>query len=164
MTGSARRPLWTCPRCGKRYVTPNMWHSCVRVTVRDHLKGRPRHLVELYRAIGRMVRSCGPGVRTVSSKTKTGWMVRARFAGVEFRRDHLVLSFWLKRPIRSRRLRREHYGGRDFGYRLPVRAPDDLDDEVRAWLCEAYLVGRQAWEPAPRATMGSGRTRACQRE
>jgi hypothetical protein len=124
-----------------------MWHSCVRVTVAEYLRGKPRSLVELYRAIGRVVRACGPGVRPVSSKTRTGWMVRARFAGVEFGKDHLVLAFWLKRRIQSPRLRVEHYGRNDWGYRLRVHDAEDLDDEVRDWLCEAYRVGRQDPEP-----------------
>ena len=32
----AQRPLWTCPRCGKSYVTRNMWHSCVIVPLESH--------------------------------------------------------------------------------------------------------------------------------
>jgi hypothetical protein len=123
----------------------------VRVSVRDHLRGRPREVVAIYRELGRVVRSFGPGVRTVSSKTKTGWMARVRFAGVEFRRDHLVLSFWLKREISNPRLRREHYGRSDWGYSLPVRSPVEVDDELTAWLREAYRVGRQEWPGASRA-------------
>ena len=57
------RPLWACPRCGQRFVSPNMWHSCVRMTVRDHVRGRPKEVVDLYRLFARMVRDLGPGVR-----------------------------------------------------------------------------------------------------
>jgi hypothetical protein len=124
-----------------------MWHSCVRVSVRDHLRGRPREVVAIYRELGRVVRSFGPGVRTVSSKTRTGWMARVRFAGVEFRRDHLVLSFWLKREITRARLRRAYYGRSDWVYSLPVRSPSEIDEELTDWLREAYLVGRQEWPP-----------------
>jgi hypothetical protein len=141
-----------------------MWHSCSRVTVRDHTKGKPRHLVQLYREVGRLVRSFGPGVSTVSSRTRTGWMARARFAGVEFRRDHVVLAFWLKREISHPRLRVEHYGRSDWGYRLALRSPADIDDELRGWLREAYLVGRQEWSPSAassiRAREGGGRRAA----
>ncbi len=122
-----------------------MWHSCVRVTVAEHVRGKPKRLVELYREIGRIVRSCGPGVRTATSKTGTGWMVRVRFAGVEFRKDHVVLGFWLKRRVRSPRLKAEHLEREDWIYRLPIRSSDDLDGEVRAGLCEAYRVGRQEY-------------------
>ena len=27
---TSRRPLWVCPKCGHRFVTKNLWHSCVR--------------------------------------------------------------------------------------------------------------------------------------
>jgi hypothetical protein len=122
----------------------------VRVSVRDQLRGRPREVVAIYRELGKVIRSFGPGVRTMSSKTRTGWMVRVRFAGVEFRKDHLLLRFWLKREIRSRRLRPAHYGRNDWVYSLPVRSPAEVDEELTAWLREAYLVGRQEWRTASR--------------
>lgn len=133
-----------------------MWHSCVRVTVRDHLRGRPPEVVAIYRELARFVRSLGPGVRTVSSKTRTGWMARARFAGVEFRKDHLVLSFWLKREISDARLRAAHYGRNDWVYTLRVRSPEEVDGQVGAWLRESYLVGRQEW-PVPGESAQAGR-------
>jgi hypothetical protein len=133
-----------------------MWHSCVRVSVRDHLRGKPRHLVALYRELGRTIRSFGPGVTTVSSRTRTGWMARARFAGVQFRRDHLLLGFWLKREISSARLKRTYLGRSDWIYELPIGSATDLDHQLIGWLREAYLVGRQEW-PADAAERGARR-------
>jgi hypothetical protein len=133
-----------------------MWHSCVRVSVLDHLRGRPREVVAIYRELGKVVRSFGPGVRTMSSKTRTGWMARVRFAGVQFRKDHVVLSFWLKREIGSPRLRPAHYGRDDWVYSLRVRSPAEIDEELRGWLREAYRVGRQEWTPEVAAASGSG--------
>ena len=26
------KPLWTCPACGERFVSPRLWHSCGRHT------------------------------------------------------------------------------------------------------------------------------------
>jgi hypothetical protein len=37
--GLAKPPLWKCPKCGHRFVTKNLWHSCVCVPLRrraDH--------------------------------------------------------------------------------------------------------------------------------
>lgn len=31
--------LWQCPRCGERFVTPNMWHSCGKFTLDPLLVG-----------------------------------------------------------------------------------------------------------------------------
>ena len=43
----AQRSLWTCPNCGKQYVTRNMWHSCVVVPLESHFVSRPASSDEL---------------------------------------------------------------------------------------------------------------------
>jgi uncharacterized protein DUF5655 len=141
------RPLWACPRCGQGFVSPNMWHSCLRMTVRDHFQGRPKEVVDLYRRFARMVRELGPGVKPVSVKTGIGFMVRVRFAGVALQKGGLRVSFWLKRRIDSPRFARiELIPPRNFVYSFHVRSPEDLDEEVRGWLREAYRVGtRSTW-------------------
>ena len=139
----AKRPLWTCPRCGRRFVTANMWHSCFAGTVDDFL-AKHIHLRPLFDALVRFVEEIGPFEIEVA-KTRISFTGRTRFAGVaRLRRDGLVVGFWLKRRIRSPRLARaEHLERRDWVYQVLVRTEDDLDDELRSWLAEAYRVGQQ---------------------
>jgi len=148
---AAHVPLWTCPRCGQRFVTANLWHSCVRVRVADHLVGRPPEVVELYRAFARAVRACGPGVRVTAVKTRIAFMVRVRFAACSLQRGGLRAHVWTKRRLRSTRFDKvEHLGRSDWIHHFHLRVPGDLDDEVRGWLAEAYRVGRQeSAEPGP---------------
>jgi hypothetical protein len=152
----APRPLWTCPRCGKSYVTRNMWHSCVVVPLESHFVDRPR-AQELYDAVLRFLEVDGPITVSVS-KTRIEFMTRARFAGVSVRRDFVWLAFWLKRQVDSPRFDKvESYGGRDWGYKLRIRYEAQLDDELRGWLREARTVGDQLPQgqltgpPPPRA-------------
>lgn len=72
-------------------------------------------------------------------------MVRVRFAGVvRVRKDGLLWGFWLKRRIDSPRFSKvEHLGRTDWIYQFVLRDEDELDDEVRDWIREAYDVGRQ---------------------
>ena len=138
------RHLWACPRCGQRFVSPNMWHSCLRMTVGDHLRGRPREVVDLYRGFARMVRELGPGVKAVPVKTGIGFMIRVRFARGVASEARPARSFWLKRRIDGPRFAKvEFIPPKNFIYSFYVRSPEDLDDEVRAWLAEAYRVGIQ---------------------
>lgn len=140
------RPLWACPRCGQRFVSPNMWHSCVRMTVADHMRGRPKEVVDLYRRFARMVRELGRGVKAVAVKTGIGFMVRVRFAGAVLQKGGLRANFWLKRRIDSPRFAKvEFIPPNNYIYSFHVRSPDDLDDEVRGWLGEAYRVGIQEY-------------------
>lgn len=34
------QPLWTCPRCGHRFVRRNMWHSCGGHRIADYFGGK----------------------------------------------------------------------------------------------------------------------------
>lgn len=144
----AQRPLWTCPRCGKSYVTRNMWHSCVVVPLESHFVGRPRSRA-LYDAVLHFLEADGPVTVSVS-KTRIELMTRARFAGVLARRDWIWLTFWLKREIKSPRFDRIDAYGRDWVYQIRVRDVAQLDEELRAWLREARTVGDQLLQ-LPRA-------------
>jgi hypothetical protein len=122
-----------------------MWHGCGEYTVDGFFEGTPTHLRELYDAWVALVEEFGP-FEQVPTKSRIAFMVRVRFAGVvRLRKDGLVCGFWLKRRIESPRfVKVEHLGRSDWVYRFVVRSEEDLDDEVRSWIREAYDVGRQA--------------------
>ena len=138
----ATRPLWTCPRCGNRFVSRNLWHSCVVVPIDDHFRGRPRAR-QLFDSYLTAVRSLGP-VTVVSSKSRIAFMTRVRFAGCQVRKDWLLAAFWLVRQVRSPRFSKvESLGPRIWLYHFPIRDESDIDDEMMAWMAEARLVGDQ---------------------
>jgi hypothetical protein len=139
-----KKPLWTCRKCGKRFVTPKMWHSCGRFTVAQFFEGRSPHLKSLYRAYVKFARRCGP-FTVDPAKTRISFQGRVRFAGVAgATKDALLIGFWLKRRIASPRfLRVEFYPKSDYVYRLRLTDAKQLDDELLGWLREAYDVGQQ---------------------
>ena len=85
----------------------------------------------------------GP-VTVNATKSRISFQVRMRFAGIERpRRRHIVATFVLVRELESAAsARRVHPAAL---LRPPARAArrGDVDDEVRAWLAEAYAVGEQ---------------------
>lgn len=141
--GIAKRPLWTCPRCGKHYVTRNMWHSCVIVALESHFVDRPRarQLFEAYRAA---VESQGPITISVS-KTRIEFMTRARFTGAIVRRDHIKSTLWMKRRVDSPRFTMvEQLGPHDWLHHFAIRDESEIDDELMALVKESRSVGDQA--------------------
>jgi Domain of unknown function (DUF5655) len=142
-----KRPLWYCPRCGRPFVTANVWHSCVVVPVEEHLAGVPATIGDIYRRFEAMVRDIGP-ITVAPVKTRIAFIGRMRFGGCRLQQRAVVAAFILRRRIDSPRFDRvERYGPRSFGYYLKLRHPDDVDEELRGWFEEAYLVGQQ--EPTP---------------
>lgn len=143
MTAPEQKPLWICPACGQSFVTPRMWHSCVRRSVEDFFAGhedkRP-----LYEAFLALVERFGPVTVNVS-KTRISFQSRVRFAGVSgIRKDGIVCGFWLKRRIDSPRFSRvEHIPPGDFVYQFRLGDAGELDEEVAGWIAEAAGVGQQ---------------------
>ena len=134
------RELWTCPRCGRRFTGRNMWHSCVSVTVQDHLARVPDWVGDLYRGFERMVKACGP-VEVVPVKTYISFMVRVRFAFAIPQQRALRLRIECPRVFDSPRIVKiERYDGVVGNY-LRIVERDELDDELAAWVAESYAHG-----------------------
>lgn len=121
---SEQRPLWTCPRCGNKFVTRNMWHSCQRWTVEQFLEGKGPRAQALRQRLVELVSECGPFEYT-ATKNRIGFMVRVRFAGVmSLSEQGMTFAFWLKKRIHSPRFAKvEQYTPRDWGYRCGPPRP-----------------------------------------
>jgi Domain of unknown function (DUF5655) len=136
--------LWRCPRCGQEFVTRNMPHSCRVRSVDEFFAGSESGLRGVFEAYVAALREHGPVTVNVT-KSRIACQVRGRFAGIDRpRRDHLVASFLLTRPVRSERLIRVDYiPPYYYVHRLRLRDRADVDAELKAWLGEAYRVGAQ---------------------
>lgn len=135
--------VWTCPRCGARLITRNMWHSCGRHSLEELFPGDPARLAVAQACVGLLT---GLGdVQVLPQKTRLVCVARVRFAGLYPRRGAVLLSFALRRWLDSPRIvRREDYGPGWRAHVVRVTAEDDLDDELRRWLQESHdTVGLQ---------------------
>jgi hypothetical protein len=133
--------LWRCPRCGQTFAGRNMPHSCQVVPLDVHFAGKPE-LRAVFDAFVAAARENGP-VTINATKSRVTLQVRMRFAGVEPRSDHLRGHLVLTRPIETDRLEIEHLPPQYYVHRLRLYRPEDVDDELKRWLAEAYRVGEQ---------------------
>ena len=60
MAMKPHRPLWTCHRCRRRFVTRNIWHPCGRYALERHFKGKDPVVRQLFNRLRPLVRKCGP--------------------------------------------------------------------------------------------------------
>jgi hypothetical protein len=138
------RPLWKCKKCGRRFANRDQQHSCVKSSEKAFLKNHTKHEVGLYRALVREIKAIGP-ILIAPAKTRVGFQVRMIFAAANKLSDgcldaHVVLA----RRLESRRFRKiETVSPKNHVHHFKIEQVDDIDDEVRAWLQEAYRVGRQ---------------------
>ncbi|MFI5175802.1 MAG: DUF5655 domain-containing protein [Terriglobia bacterium] len=137
------RPLWRCPKCGHRFVTKNLWHSCGRYPLADHFKGMPKVVRQTFNRFVRLAKACGP-VTVYAQETRIVFQGRVRFAGTVVRHNGLDASLWLKRRVRHPCLSRvESFGPLGYGHHFRLRQPTDIDKALGELMREAYAVGQQ---------------------
>jgi len=137
-----KKPLWTCPACGQRFVTSNMSHSCGAHTIEEHFHDKSPEIRELFDALVVAVRNIGP-VHVYAQKTRIVFQTRGRFVAVIPRKSHLGGHLWLKRSRYHPLFHRIDPLGRDFVHNFRLMRREDLDQSFCDLLREAYSVGSQ---------------------
>ena len=139
----AMPPLWRCPKCRRPFANRNQSHACGRYTLARHFRGKPPAVRALFDDLVSALRAIGP-IRVLPEKTRIAFQVRMSFAQITPRRawldGHVVLA---------RRLEHERFGRiqtispRNHVHVFRLVRRSDIDADFRAWLAEAYLVGKQ---------------------
>jgi hypothetical protein len=138
------KPLWKCPKCGRQFANRQQSHSCGRYTVDSFLKGKSKQAITFYNGFVDAVRECGR-VTLAPAKTRVGFQVRMIFAAVNKVSNlgleaHVVLARRLENP---RFIRIESLSAKNHVHHFRVNSLEEIDDELRSWLKEAYWVGAQ---------------------
>lgn len=139
------RPLWTCPRCGAKLVTRNLWHSCGKATLDDWKARMGPHARQLYTRFEQMIAACGE-YHIAPAKTRIAFLGRVRFAGItSLSEDGMTCAFALPCAVESPRfVKVEEVVPGWWVHRLRVTDVAQLDEEIQAWLRQPYrLMGMQ---------------------
>ena len=139
------RPLWTCPRCGRSFANRNQSHACAATLDLDHhLEGKDPEVVAIFRRLVALAEGNGP-VTVLSEKTRIAFQVRMSFAAFSLRRHRVDGHVVLARRLESPRFRKvETFSPRNHLHQFRLERLEEVDEEVAAWLAEAYRVGDSA--------------------
>lgn len=149
----ADRPLWTCPSCGHRFVSANIWHSCTKVTLDEAFARTTPEARAAFDRFVELVERCGP-IEVIAQKTRIVIMGRVRFAGAVVLRDRMRLNVALTRRLHAPWVASiESSNARWHAHRFEARTPADVDAiaGLPALLCDGSRdLGQQ--ESLRRAT------------
>ena len=133
-------PGWVCPDCGRHFRRKGQSHECSpAMSIEEYFSTGPPHERPIFEAVMAHLDTVGPvHVEPVSVGI---FLKRAQtFAQLRPKDRWVALSFWLPRreqhPTIVRKVEQHH--GR-FWHVANLRTPEDLDDQLRGWLTEAYL-------------------------
>lgn len=103
-----------------------------------HFDGRSAEVSKIYESILAVARSFGP-VSEDPKKTSIHLTNRTAFAGIQTRRDYLILTVKSAHDIKSDRIsKREQASANRWHLELKLRTPEDVDSELKTWLRDAY--------------------------
>jgi hypothetical protein len=113
------------------------------MTVAEHLSSKTPTAIALYRALESAVRACGP-IRVHATKTRIGFITRMTFAGAYLKKHSIDAGFILPYKSDSPRFHKvETFSPRSYGHYLSIRTVEEIDEQFRSWLRDAYEVGQQ---------------------
>ena len=137
------RPLWMCEHCGRVFAIRNQSHACGTYSLEHHFDGKSPAIRALFDAVVAAIEEIGP-VRILPEKTRIAFQVRMSFAQVTPRKNwldgHVVLARRLENP-RFRKI--ETFSPRNHLHAFRIMMLEEVDDEFKSWLAEAYQVGEQ---------------------
>ena len=141
------RPLWRCPKCGKKFVTKNLSHSCRVHDLEPLFARRDPKVLRMYRKFVHMVKACGPVIIEPRSN-EIVFLVRVRTIAFTPFKSFAQLRLAFPRPRRHRRFVKTFtYYSRFHAHWIEIRDPSELDDQVQAWIQEAYALSAQKTVP-----------------
>ena len=136
--GMDQEGIWTCPACGRRFAKPNTQHVCERHSVSDHLAQATPKALQLYHALLTLAAECGEFFEE-ATKTAISLKTPRIFMAIGLKKTQLNCTIWLPEPIRHPRIRHNYPVGSLYAMHFQIRSLDELDAELKGWLCQAYF-------------------------
>jgi hypothetical protein len=132
---------WTCPECGRQFGRRNQSHECSpAMSVDEYFAGKPEWQRPIFEAVLEHLEMVG-AVRVEAVEVGIFFKRSHTFAELRPRRDRLVLSVLLSRRVQDPRVAKTWHGsGNRSAYFFDLHEADDVDDDLRDWLTEAYLA------------------------
>lgn len=135
--------FWTCPRCGRKFVSRDMEHACRTYPLEAHFEGCDPALRALFQQLEALFRECGP-VTVESRREEIAFNARREIAGAVMHPRWMEVRLWLDREARHPALREITSSAGGFAHSFRIRTPEEMDPAFQAMVREAYDLGRQA--------------------
>jgi len=109
-------------------------------SVNDHFVNKDADIRNLYDQLISLLRTFGP-IEEDPKKTSIHLNRKSALAGVETRKDYLLLNIKCDHAIQSPRVvKTEQISAKRFHHKVRLSSPKDFDEELKTWLKEAYAL------------------------
>ncbi|MBC8343709.1 MAG: hypothetical protein ISR55_05590 [Bacteroidetes bacterium] len=143
--------MWTCPKCGQKFVVNKAYHSCLENSVDNMLFGKSQHTIELflffieeYEKIGKIVLH--------PSKSRIAFAAKIRFGYIHrLGRNYVDVVFQFRKNYKDSK---QFYkiaqvpNSNIFNHYVRIKAKEDITSQLKEYMQLAYDIGlRKHLEP-----------------
>jgi len=109
-------------------------------SVSDHFVNKDPSVRALYDQLVSLLRTFGP-IEEDPKKTSIHLNRKSALAGVETRKNCFLLTIKSDHPTTNPRIEKtERISAKRFYHKVRISSPKDLDEELKNWLKEAYIL------------------------
>jgi hypothetical protein len=109
-------------------------------TIKSHFINKESNVKVLYDELILTLKQFGK-ITEDPKKTSIHINRNSALAGVETRKDYLLLNIKSDHAIKSKRIEKsEQVSAKRFHHKVRITSLEDFDDELKGWLHQAYLL------------------------
>lgn len=132
--------MWQCPDCHRRFGRANQGHECApALSLEEYFSTGPAFERPVFDAVLAHMQALDPGIWYEPVSVGIFFKRRTSFLQLRTMTRWVAVGFGLGHVERGPRIARKvvPYGAR-YHHVVNVASADEVDDELRAWLTEAW--------------------------
>ncbi|HEV7523360.1 MAG TPA: DUF5655 domain-containing protein [Acidimicrobiia bacterium] len=130
---------WTCPRCDREFARAHQSHTCLPGnSVDETFRGKPPEFRAIFAAVMDRLRPLGP---VHADAVQVGVFLKSdrKLAELRPKSRWMSCSFYVSRVVDDARVARSiRISATRVANEVKLRTVDDVDDQLGAWLSEAF--------------------------
>lgn len=132
--------MWTCPKCGRIFKSINKPHSCKKVPLEKHFKGREKAR-ELFDVLIEKINGNVGKTKIISIPCCIHLYGKYDFLAALPKKDRLEIRFALDRKLNSSRLKVcVSMSAKVFKNCFDIYSKEEIDKEFIGWLKQSYYL------------------------
>jgi hypothetical protein len=137
--------MWTCPKCGHKFVNRNQSHSCGHYTVEDFLRGKSDLAKKLFNDFLSSYRTIGP-FELHPVKTRVALLTKMRFCSInKIGQDYIDCHLVLREPYKDAPCfhKIDNLADKFFIHHFRIRSKKEINAGLKRYMRLAYEVGER---------------------
>ena len=134
--------MWTCPKCNRKFKSPNQSHSCGTFIINTVFEKYPIEIYNLFEMIYAELKTFG-NMQVRPVKNGVMFSVHSTFLALKPHSKYLAIEFYCKKKYDEFPIEKcVQVSKIGFAHIMRVQEVSEIDTQLFEWLKESYLFDK----------------------